>query len=457
MRNILLVEPDYRSKFPPLGLLRLSTYHKMKGDRVTFTRGLVEELKNLKWHKIYISSLFTYELRRTVKTIKFYLKSVQSPEDIIVGGIAATLLPDYIRENVKCRIITGALTQKGLIDNERKSISTYLPDYGIIDSDKWNYQPKNSYFCRITSGCIRKCKFCAVPTLEPDFSYAQPLSEQIKLVNKIFGQKKNLILLDNNILAYKNITGIIQEIIDAGFEKNSKFDGRYRSVDFNQGIDARLIDSRIAKLLSLICLSPIRLAFDFRGIEKPYIRAITSLSANGFAEFTNYVMFNFNDDPKDFYYRIRLNSELSAKLNVRITGFPMKYVPINDTTRKHVAPKWKWRYLRGIQCVLLATHGLVSPNITFFNAAFGDTKDEFLEIISMPDRYIIFRKKYENDGAEDWRKLFRKLSPSSKNEFLDILSIINITRDKKNIIGKYRKYFNLLQHYYPDGQAIECK
>jgi len=306
MSNILLVEPNYRSKFPPLGLLRLASYHKYIGDNVTFTRGCNPLLKELKWHKIYVSSLFTYELPRTVKTINYYRSSVFNSSDIITGGIAVTLMPDYIKSKTNCRIIVGPLAQRNILNGEKKPIAKYLPDYSIIDSEKWNYTPNNAYFCRVTSGCIRHCKFCAVPILEPHFKYLQSLAEQIKAVNKSFGIRQNLVLMDNNILACDKLTTIIRDIRNSGFEKGAVLNSKLRIVDFNQGIDARLIDDKNAKMLSTIPLSPIRLAFDYSGIEKEYLKAIRLLSQNGFSEFTNYVMFNFNDDPVDFYHRIRL-------------------------------------------------------------------------------------------------------------------------------------------------------
>jgi hypothetical protein len=151
-----------------------------------------------------------------------------------------------------------------------------------------------------------------------------------------------------------------------------------------------------------------------------------------------------------------LNPAISQKLGIRITGFPMRYIPINDVTRRYIAPKWKWRYLRGIQCVLHATHGLISPNMTFFKAAFGSSYSEFLEILSMPDRYIIYRDKYANSGADKWRHEFQKLCKSSRKEFIDALSIISHSRDKKYAIQQHRQFRKLIEHYYPNGKPTPC-
>lgn len=453
MANILLVEPDYHSKFPPLGLMKLSTFHKSKGDTVTFTRGKDSGLRSVSWHRIYISSLFTWELPRTVQTIKYYGSSVDNPKDIIVGGIGATLMPNYIRENIDCTIIEGTLDKPGPLGNELNCVASLIPDYSLLDDQDYSYEPKDSYFCRATIGCIRKCKFCAVPILEPNFGYAQSIAEQIEAIDQTHGQKQNLVLLDNNILAVNNFVEIITEIKEQGFARGATRNSKQRTVDFNQGIDARLINKKTAKALSSICLSPIRLAFDYDGIEKAYRRAIKLLSDQGFIEFTNYIMYNFDDTPESFYHRLRVNLELRDELGVRVTGFPMKYIPINSTTRGHVSKGWYWRYLRGIQCVLQATHGMVSPNPSFFEAAFGNSVEEFKEIISMPDRYIMFRNKYKNDEAAEWRKLFIKLSTSEKNEFLTLLERIKNSRNKTDIINSHYQYKDLLQHYYPNGQV----
>ena len=162
-------------------------------------------------------------------------------------------------------------------------------------------------------------------------------------------------------------------------------------------------------------------------------------------------------DPRDFYRRISLNAELSKELDVRISGFPMKYTPINETTRRYISPGWKWRYLRGVQCILLATHGLVSPHLEFVQGAFGSSEGEFLEILSMPDRYIIHRKKYEENGATaEWRKLFHRLSAGSRDDFLDALAVINRSRQKEAVIADYKKFARLLEHYYPGGKPTPC-
>jgi hypothetical protein len=262
-------------------------------------------------------------------------------------------------------------------------------------------------------------------------------------------------LLDNNVLAAGQLEEIIAEIRAEGFAAGARRNNRLRTVDFNQGIDARLITPAIASLLASICLSPVRLAFDFDGMEMTYRNAVKLLAQVGFSEFTNYVLFNFKDTPLSLYHRLKVNLELSQELRIRVTGFPMRFVPMDDVHRRYVSEGWRWRYLRGIQCILSATHGLVSPNPEFFAAAFGETFDEFLEIITMPDRYIIHRSHFKDTEAADWSRLYRKLSLSDREEFLAILATLNVLRSeaRKTEIAAYGQFKKLLEHYYPNGKA----
>lgn len=432
--------------------MRISTFHKQRGDAVTFVRGETPEIRNLDWHKIYVSSLFTYELPRTVKTINYYAGSVSNPSDIIVGGIGATLFPDFIRERSQCTIITGLLDQPNMLEPGTPPIANLVPDYDILKTVSWKYTPDDAYFCRVSKGCIRKCSFCAVPHLEPSFGYCKSIKKQIEEVKTQFGERQDLVIMDNNILALQNLDTIIREIRDEGFEKGALFNKKKRTVDFNQGIDARLITTKIAEQLSTISLSPIRLAFDYDEMEQSYREAVRILASVGFSNFTTYVMFNFQDDPQSFYNRLRINLDLSQEHNVRITGFPMKYLPIDRTDRKYASPNWRWRYIRGIQCILNATHGMVSPNPTFFETAFGSSPQEFLEIISMPDRFIIDRNKYKNGEAEEWKSEFRKLTPDEREELMTLLKTLHFSDNRKSLIMNNKKYRSLLEHYYPLGE-----
>lgn len=217
MSNILLVEPNYRSKFPPLGLLRIATFHKSKGDHVTFVRGKDQSLRALPWHRIYVSSLFTWELPRTVSTIRFYNPAVRSAGDIYVGGPAVTLFPDYVRSKFPCTIVAGILDGPGRLGPDSPAIAELTPDYGILDNFDYRYHPTDCYYVKITKGCVRKCRFCAVPLLENKFGFVRSVNEQIKEVDACYGPKQHLMIMDNNILGSEKIDNIIKEIVDAGF------------------------------------------------------------------------------------------------------------------------------------------------------------------------------------------------------------------------------------------------
>lgn len=457
MSNILLVEPDYRSKFPPLGLMKISTYHRNRGDCVTFVRGKVPEKRDMHWHRIYISSLFTWELPRTIKTIRYYSKSVNSSKDVYVGGIGATLLPEFIDSQVECTLIKGQIEERWILGRNSPPIDCLSPDYSILESVDHSYKPIDSYFVKISKGCIRNCKFCAVPKLEPKFGLTKPLSEQISAIRKVNGEKQHLVILDNNILALSNIGEILDEIKMLGFGQGAKKNGRERTVDFNQGIDARLISKKpkLAKGLGQIAMKPVRLAFDVLTVnmEYHYRKAVNLLTDQGFRAYTTYLLYNYNDTPEDFYRRLMINMKLNQELGIRISGFPMRYIPISDTQRGYISPQWNWRWLRGIQCILQATHGMVSPNPEFVSAAFGKSLNEFFKILSMPDRYIIYRDYYKNNGADEWWQKFRRLSREKKIEFLNLLEQLNIDKNRKHTIGELKKFRSLLEHYYPNMET----
>lgn len=53
-RNILLIEPNYKNKYPPIGLMKIATYHKELGDKVTFYKG---NLRDFILKQVYIKCI----------------------------------------------------------------------------------------------------------------------------------------------------------------------------------------------------------------------------------------------------------------------------------------------------------------------------------------------------------------------------------------------------------------
>jgi radical SAM superfamily enzyme YgiQ (UPF0313 family) len=87
----------------------------------------------------------------------------------------------------------------------------------------YQYPMNNAYYGYTTRGCVRKCAFCAVPKLEPIYNPYIPLQERISLIKDTYGDQKDLLLMDNNILASKYLKKIINEILACGFGKKDKF------------------------------------------------------------------------------------------------------------------------------------------------------------------------------------------------------------------------------------------
>lgn len=295
-RRVLLLEPNYKNKFPPIGLMKLSTYFRTRGDEVVFYKGdlrdfvvqqIVEEClrklyqidnsinwklradkitlyikyrkkdylnsinvddseyailvytwleyykkfyytgeyrKHPRWDWVGVTTMFTFYWDITIETIEFAKTMVKDVKNLMVGGVLASIQPNEIEAATGIKPHCGTLHTPGEIDKDDNRIIDELPlDYSILDEIKYEYPDSGAFYSYATRGCIRKCSFCAVPIIEPKYQPYLPLQERIKRTRRLFGDQRNLLLMDNNVLASDELNKIIDDIKACGFTKGAKF------------------------------------------------------------------------------------------------------------------------------------------------------------------------------------------------------------------------------------------
>lgn len=177
-----------------------------------------------KWDRVFVTTLFTFYWDITIETIEFAKIMVKDPKDLMVGGVMATIQAKEIETATGIKPYKGTLNKPGQLDKENTDIIDELPlDYSIIDEIDYCYPESNAYYGYSTRGCIRKCPFCAVPILEPNFEEYLPLAEKTKQTAELYGEQRNLLLMDNNVLASPKFPQIIEEIKASGFTKDAKY------------------------------------------------------------------------------------------------------------------------------------------------------------------------------------------------------------------------------------------
>ena len=469
-RRVLLLEPSYRNKYPPLGLMKLAAYHKARGDCVTFMKcGYGDGSPEASWDRVYVTTLFSFEWRRTAAAIDLAIQAAGGRRArVFVGGIAASLMhEEFVRES-RWR---GVRFVKGLLDGppaialqlseERGDfgaddmigapIEERIPDYGILNDikDEYIYPVNDAYFGYASRGCVRKCAFCGVPKLEGAQREMPPLATLVNGIADAYGEKKDLVLMDNNITASSRYADVIAEIRDLGFAPGAKLDrgGRQpvrRRVDFNQGVDARILAKSPMYLreMATICIDPLRIAFDHVGVRKVYETAVRMAADNGITSLSNYMLYNFMDTPLDLYRRMRINIDLNEELGIRIWSFPMRYQPVDLKDRSHIGKNWNRYYLRSFQMMLQATRGIVSGNPAFFEHAYGADHGQFEQLLSLPHAFIFHRAYYEEGGEghavrADYESLRQRMSDGQTQEFINLLA--SCSKDERSPREYYRK------------------
>lgn len=174
--------------FPNLALMRLSAYHKANGDSVEMWDGFKH------YDRVYMSKVFTFSPD---------MDTCINADEIITGG---TGYKDY-----------------GALPNE---VERMRPDYSLYPA----WKPAIGF---LTRGCIRNCPWCIVPKKEGIIRPAATW-EEIKRPSS-----RDIVFMDNNVLAH-----------DHGLDQIDRMGRENIRVDFNQGLDARLITAQTAKMLA---------------------------------------------------------------------------------------------------------------------------------------------------------------------------------------------------------------
>lgn len=403
LERILLVEPNYKNKYPPIGLMKLSTYFKNKGDFVEFHKGLLPEIEVRRFDKVLITTLFTFDFNMCVQTIRYYI-AIVGINNVYVGGIAATIMPEnFTKEIPGLNILKGQMiSSRNLQYDDNVNIDLLDLDYDILWDINFEYPTADSYFIYTTRGCPRKCKFCAVKTLEPDFYDCNSIENQVKAVDSSFGIKKQLLIMDNNILYSRNFNITIDNIKALGFgSDNNKIKKNSNMRYYISSLVERIrIGKKYGNLLKRIENDFINLNFKRISIkDRPVLDIIIETIKNNVSSDIIDNLISNKDFIVDFFDRYNyhsikryadFNQGLDARLFTDKIAKKMAELAINPCRIAFDDLRYKTDYLKAMECSV--KNGITRfSNYLLYN--FEETPDDLWERMNLN---IQFYKQHDD-------------------------------------------------------------
>ncbi|NDV84778.1 radical SAM protein [Bacteroides sp. 51] len=280
--KIGLIDVDGHN-FPNIALMKLSAYHKGLGDTVDWYSGIEH------FDCVYMSKVFAFTPDDS---------RVIQADEVIKGGSGYKLFNQWLPDEVE----------------------HICPDYSL-------YPTYSSAYGFLTRGCVNKCSFCIVPRKEGTIRKHADITE-------FLDGRKSAILMDNNVIAS-----------DWGLSQIEKIISLKIKVDFNQGIDCRLIarDKSIAKLLKRVSwIRYIRMAYDNSAITEEVKTAIAYLKEAGIPAY------------KMFFYMLVKDGQIEdaemRALNLDLLGCTPFAMPYRDLDNDTPPTEEQKRFARWVNC-----------------------------------------------------------------------------------------------------------
>lgn len=276
--RIGLIDVDGHN-YPNLPLMKISAWHKAQGDHVEWYQPMFSGHMD----RVYLSKVFSF-----TPDFAYYIDA----DEILKGGSG------YCIELVDGKEVYHAERDKPLTPE----IEHIYPDYSLYPE-----QTKDTAYGFLTRGCPRGCGFCHVKDKEGRKSY------KVADLSEFWRGQKKIVLCDPNILACRDHMELLQQLVDSKAK-----------VNFNQGIDIRLVNDRNMELLKQIRLDGIHFAFDRwqdKDIIEPKLRAFADKTGynRSKGKVMVYILTNYDTTLEQDLYRIQLCRELN------FSPYPMIY------------------------------------------------------------------------------------------------------------------------------------
>lgn len=250
--KIGLIDVDGGKSFPNLPLMKLSAWHKAHGDSVEW----YEPLESGHMDRVYMSKVFSFS--------EDYQYPVDADE-VIRGGSGYCI-----------ELESG----KEVYHKERDmwlpyEIEHIYPDYSIYPD-----LTKDTAFGFMSRGCPNGCEFCHVGCKEGRKSY------KVADLSEFWNGQKYIELMDPNTLACPDWKDILQQLIDSK-----------AYVDFNQGVDIRLMTNEKAEMLRKIKIKRVHFAWDRyedKELIVPKLKEFKEVTGWSRSKVVVYVLVNFN-------------------------------------------------------------------------------------------------------------------------------------------------------------------
>lgn len=286
-KRIGLIDVDGHN-FPNIPLMKISAYHKKQGDSVEW----YDPLFSGHMDKVYMSKVFSFS-----PDYQYFVDA----DEIVKGGSGYCISLNDGRE----------------IFNKSKDIELpyeiehIYPDYSL-------YGITDTAYGFLTRGCPRGCGFCHVALKEGKASI------KVADLNEFWKGQKNIVLCDPNILACKQWENLLQQLIDSK-----------AIVDFNQGLDIRLMTKKKAEMIKQIKVKKLHFAWDQYEDKKTITRKFNiAKEILGYRErdMIVYVLCNFNTTIEQDLERIYTLRDLGYWAYVML--YNKEHIPRGHDLRK---------------------------------------------------------------------------------------------------------------------------